>query len=284
MSDSLEGKVALITGGSQGIGRVVATALASQGMNLVLAARSVGKLEEAAAELRQSGVRVLTVPTDVTKRADLERLVAAAVAEFGGIDVLVNNAGIEAFRAFHDLSVEEIEATIATNTTGSIILTRLVIPVMLKQGRGRIIMMSSSAAFQAPPFAATYAATKASLFQFSQALRLEYKGSGISISAICPGFTDDGGIYEYIKTTMGRRVPFLLRGTTAQKVAKKVIKALRTDPPVIVVDQIGVRIGSVISFIFPRFGEWLTMKVALRFFRKLANKREGQESNHSSPG
>lgn len=272
MSGSLEGQVALITGGSQGIGLVVATALARKGMNLVLAARSVGKLEAAAEELRKSGVRVLAVPTDVSQRADLERLVAAAVSEFGGIDVLVNNAGIEAFRSFHEIPVDQIEATIATNTVGSIVLTRLVIPVMLKKGRGRIINMASTAAIQAPPYGATYAATKASLLQFSMALRLEYAGSGISATAICPGFTDEGGIYEVIKNEMGRRVPFLMGGTTAEAVAKKVIKALRTDPPVIVVEQLGVRIFFVISNVFPRFGEWLTHKVATRFFRKLAGK------------
>ena len=278
MSDSLEGKVALITGGSQGIGRAVAAALASQGMNLVLAARSVDKLEKAAEELRQTGVRVLVVPTDVSQLADLEHLVEAAVAEFGGIDVLVNNAGIEAFQSFHEIPMEHIQATIATNTTGSILLTRLVIPVMLKKGWGRVINMSSTAALLAPPFAATYAATKASLFQFSMALRLEYKGTGISATAICPGFTDDGGIYEQIKTTMGRGVPFLLRGTNAEEVAKNVIRALRNDPPSIVVDRFGVRMMSVISFVFPRLGEWMTHKVATRFFRRLASKREDHPS------
>ncbi len=276
MSVSLEGKVALITGGSQGIGRAVANALAQKGMNLVLAARSADKLELAAEELRKSGVRVLTVPTDVSKRADLERLVEAAVAEFGGIDVLVNNAGIEAFRAFHEIPVEQIEATILTNTLGAIVLTRLVIPVMLKQGWGRVINMASTAAIQAPPYGATYAATKASLLQFSMALRLEYAGSGISATAICPGFTEDGGIYEVIKTEMGRPVPWLMGGTTAQTVAKKVIKALRTDPPRIVVEHPAIRVFFAVSHIFPRLGEWFTHKIATRFFRNLATKREAE--------
>lgn len=270
---ALEGKVALITGASQGIGKVVAGALAREGMHLILAARSVDKLEAVATELRKSGVRVLTVQTDVSKREELERLVATSVAEFGAIDVLVNNAGIEAFQAFHDIPIDRIEATIQTNTIGSIVLTRLVIPVMLKQGGGRIINMASTAAIQAPPYGATYAATKASLLQFTMALRLEYAGSGISATAICPGFTDDGGIYEVIKQEMGRRVPWMIGGTTADKVAKKVIKALRTDPPRIIVDRPALRVFFAIAFVFPRFGEWLTHKVATRFFRKLATKR-----------
>jgi short-subunit dehydrogenase len=270
---ALEGKVALITGASQGIGKVVAAALAREGMDLILAARSVDKLEAVATELRKSGVRVLTVPTDVSKLADLQKLVEASVAEFGTIDVLVNNAGIEAFQQFHEIPIEKIEATIQTNTMGSILLTRLVIPVMVKQGSGRIINMASTAAIQAPPYGATYAATKASLLQFSMALRLEYAGSGISATAICPGFTDEGGIYEVIKQEMGRRVPWLVGGTTADKVAKKVIQALRTDPPRIIVERPGPRLFFALAFVFPRLGEWLTHKVATRFFRKLATKR-----------
>ncbi len=278
MSDSLEGKVALITGGSQGIGRAVATALAQKGMNLVLAARSKDKLEVAAEELRQIGVRVLTVPTDVSKRADLEHLVAAAVAEFGGIDVLVNNAGIEAFRAFHDIPIQQIEATIQTNTIGTLVLTRLVIPIMQKKSWGRIINMASTAAIQAPPYGATYAATKASILQFTMALRLEYIGSGISATAICPGFTEDGGIYETIKQEMGKGVPWLLRGTNAETVAKKVIKALRTDPPIIIVDRPGARAFFIVANIFPRLGEWVIRKIALRYFRRLATQRNEGDS------
>ena len=282
MPNSLEGQVALITGGSQGIGRAVALALAAQGMNLVLAARTASKLEATAEELRKSGVRVVTVPTDVSKLDDLQRLVATCISEFGGIDVLINNAGVEAFQTYHKIPIEKIQATIATNTTGSLLLTRLVIPEMLKKGRGRIINMSSTAALLAPPYGATYAATKASLYQFSMALRLEYKGTGISISAICPGFTQDGGIYEFIKKTMGRGMPFLLRGTTADTVAKKVLKALRTDPPVLVVDTIGIRIAIVWASIFPRFGEWLTHKLAFRYFRRFATNRE-EESTLTMP-
>jgi short-subunit dehydrogenase len=278
MSDSLEGKVALITGGSQGIGRAVATALAQKGMNLVLAARSKDKLDLAAEELRRIGVRVLTVPTDVSKRVDLEHLVAAAVTEFGGIDVLVNNAGIEAFRVFHEMPIEQIEATIQTNTVGTLLLTRLVIPVMRKKGWGRIINMASTAAIQSPPYGAAYAATKASILQFTMALRLESFGSGISATAICPGFTEDGGIYETMKQEMGKRVPWLLRGTNAQTVAKKVIKALRTDPPIIVVDRPGARAFFIVAHLFPRLGEWVSRKVALRYFRRLATQRDEGDS------
>ncbi len=273
MPISFEDKVAIVTGGSSGIGREVALTLAKAGMNIVLAARSVDKLNAVAEELRVSGVRVLTVPTDVSKRADLERLVAATVAEFGGIDVLVNNAGIEAFQAFHDIPIEQILATLETNTIGTVLLTRLAIPHMLPRPWARIINMSSTSAIQAPPFGATYAATKASILQFTMALRLEYVGTSLSATAICPGFTQDGGIYESIKQEMGRGVPWLMRGVTTQDVAKSVINALRNDPPRIIVERIGIRLFFPFAFVFPRLGEWFTHKIATRFFRKLAGKR-----------
>lgn len=274
MSSNLEGKVAIITGGSQGIGLAVAETLAQLGVHLVIAARSVEKLEAAASQLRQIGVRVLAVPTDVACQSDLERLVAATVVEFGRLDILVNNAGIEAFRVFHDIPLDQISATIQTNTIGSLLLARLVIPEMQKHGWGRIINMSSTAGIQAPPFGAVYAATKSSLLQFSMSLRLEYAGTGISATAICPGFTDDGGIYEQIKKEMGRGAPYLLGGTNVKSVSKSVIRALRSDPPVIVVDRFGMRVFFVIANIFPRLGEWFTHKIATRFFRKLATKRD----------
>lgn len=288
MPTSLEDKVAVITGGSAGIGREVALNLAKAGMNIVLAARSLDKLQAVAEELRVSGVRVLIVPTDISRQEDRERLIATTVSEFGGIDVLVNNAGIEAFQAFHEIPPEQILATLETNMVGTVMLTRLAIPHMLTRPWARIINMSSTSALQAPPFGATYCATKAGMYQFSLALRLEYVGTSLSATAICPGFTQDGGIYETIKQEMGRGVPWLLRGVTTQDVARAVIKALRHDPPRIIVDRLGLKIFFALSFVFPRLGEWFTHKVATRFFRKLASKRSAtatlaQPSSPSPP-
>src|SRR5687767_12236694 len=150
----LRGSTALITGASAGIGMHVARALAAQGMNLALAARSVDKLEDLAAELTKTGVKAIAVETDVTVHESLRSVVAQTIDEFGKIDVLVNNAGIETYREFHELEIDEILRTIDTNLTATLVLTRFVIPHMLRAKRGHIVNMSSTAGKFGPAYGA----------------------------------------------------------------------------------------------------------------------------------
>ena len=209
---------ALVTGASAGIGLAVARRLASAGANLVIAARHVDKLEAAAGLLRATGVKVLAVPTDVGRRDDLEKLVDSALREFPTIDVLVNNAGIEAFCRYEDLPLERIDETIRVNLASVLLLTRLVVPHMLEARRGHVVNMSSTAGKYGPAFGGLYGATKAGLISFTQAFRAEYRDRGISASVICPGFTDEGGIYDRMKAHSGRRSPALVGSTTADRV------------------------------------------------------------------
>ena len=127
----IRGSTALITGASAGIGLAVARRLAAAGANLVIAARHPERLEEAAAGLRATGVKVLAVPTDVGQGNDLVRLVESAISERGTIDILVNNAGIESFSHYEELAPKRIEETIRVNLTSALLLTRLVVPHML---------------------------------------------------------------------------------------------------------------------------------------------------------
>lgn len=133
-SATLAGRTAIVTGASAGIGRRLALELASAGMNLALAARSADKLQQVSAICEQQGVRALGIPTDVTDDAALESLVQRTRDEFGRIDVLVNNAGIEAWHDFHTLPVDDIRATVNVNLTAAMILTRLALPCMLEGG------------------------------------------------------------------------------------------------------------------------------------------------------
>jgi len=158
----------LVTGASAGLGLAICRQLAPQKPRLILAARSPQRLQAAAAELQATGCSVLAVPTDVAVPAELQRLVAAALAQFGRIDVLINNAGIECFSEFDALTEAEIEQTIATNLTGAILLTRLVVPGMKSQRFGRIINMASTAGKHGPAYGAVYGATKAGLIAFTQ--------------------------------------------------------------------------------------------------------------------
>ena len=269
----LQGRTALITGASRGIGLYVAKTLAKEGMNIVLAARSSQLLEELAVELRQLGVRALAVETDVADESQLHRLVDAALAEFGSIDVLVNNAGIEAFRPFHLIEPADVTQTIQVNLTATLILTRLVLPHMLQAGRGHIVNMASTAGKYGPAFGAAYGATKAGMIAFTQSLRGELYKTGISASAICPGFATEGGVYEVIKERTGRGTPWYLGSTSAEAVSRAVVRSIRHDRPEAIINFPALRPVFVLCQAFPRIGEWI-VRVTTRRFLKLAATRK----------
>jgi len=268
----LRGRTAIITGASRGIGMLVAKRLATEGMNLALAARSTDKLEQLATELLQQGVKVIYLQTDVAKESDLVRLVDATIAEFGTIDVLVNNAGIEAFKPFQFIDSADIVQTIQTNLTASLLLTRFVLPHMLKNGRGHIVNMASTAGKFGPAFGAAYGASKAGLIAFTQSLRVELYKTGVSATAICPGFADDGGIYEVIKERTGRKMPWYVGSTSAQEVARVVVKAIQHDKPDVIVNFPALRPVFTLNQAFPRIGEWLVRITTRRFLKQAATR------------
>ena len=271
----LEGKVAIVTGASAGIGAHLAVALANAGVNLVLAARSRNGLETLQKQIvEQTGVKVLVVQTDVASMADQARLVDETLREFGRIDILVNNAGREAFRSLHALSIDEIARTIQVNLTGALQLTRLVIPHMLPSGWGHIVNMSSTAGKFGPPHAGVYAATKAGLIAFTQSLRTEYRRQGIRATAVCPGFTDAGGIYDRIRADLGHDPPRFIGQTTADRVARATIRAIRKDQPEVIVNSPPLRPFFTLAACLPSLGEWLVRKFAGRYFRRLAELRQ----------
>ncbi len=188
----LRGCTAVVTGASAGIGLAVAQRLAQAGANLVLAARRPDVLENAAATVRAMGVQSLAVPTDVSRREALEALVDRAIGEFGSIDVLVNNAGIEAFHRYEELPLDRIVETIAVNLTSALLLTRLVIPHMLKAGRGHIVNMASTAGKFGIPYGAAYGTTKAGLINFTHALRRVSRSRCLGVGDL-PGLYRTGG-------------------------------------------------------------------------------------------
>ncbi|MEZ6059581.1 MAG: SDR family NAD(P)-dependent oxidoreductase [Planctomycetaceae bacterium] len=267
----MKDQVALITGASAGIGLAVSRALAAQGCRLVLAARSPERLLAAQQQIDPSGEGSLVFPADVSDPNDLSRLVDAAIERFGAIDILINNAGVDCFCHFESVPIDQILQTIEINLTGTILLTRLVIPHMLSQGRGTIINMASTAGKHCPPYGAVYGATKAGLIAFTQGLRGEFLDRGISSTAICPGFTASGGIYDRIVAATGRRTSTVLGGTTAEKVADGVVKAVRSGAPEIIINYPPIRPASVFREIFPRLGERLANRVSRKFTRRAAD-------------
>ncbi len=186
------GSAAVVTGGSRGIGRAVAESLLRRGADVLIAGRSAGSLERAAAKL--AGVagtggpgRIETVAADVRRPADAERLIGAAVDRLGGVDILINNAGVGRFEAVAGQSIDDWAQVIETNLSGVFYCCRAAIPVLRRRGGGWIVNVSSLAGSY--PFAngAAYCASKAGLDAFTAALMQEVRFDGIRVSAVAPG-------------------------------------------------------------------------------------------------
>lgn len=278
----LMGRTAVVTGASGGIGVFVAKALASEGMNLVLTARSQQALEEVAKDIRQMGVKALAVPCDVAVNADRERLVSQAQSEFGRIDVLVNNAGIETYCPFEELPIEQIHKTIDVNLTSAMVLARLVLPGMLAAGSGHIVNMSSTAGKHGPAYGAAYGASKAGLISLTETLRSEFKGRGVSASVICPGFTNDGGIYERMKDATGKGTPLQMGATSAEIVASAVVSAIQKDRAEVLVNWPPMRPVFVLAELWPKLGEWIIRNSSVRFLKRIATRRHARPSERKA--
>ncbi|MGE3313754.1 MAG: SDR family NAD(P)-dependent oxidoreductase [Planctomycetaceae bacterium] len=269
----LAGRTAIITGASAGIGKCVAEALAAEKMNVVLVARSADKIRSVARTLSATGVRVLENPADVVEIPAMQRMVERTIEEFGSIDVLVNNAGIDAFREYHSLDISEITSVIDVNLTASLILTRMVLPHMLRAQEGHIVNMSSTAGKHGPAFGAAYGASKAGLIAFTESLRGEYHGSGISASVVCPGFTHSGGIYDRILEETGRETPAVMGSATGKAVANAVVRAILADKPEVIVNRPPLRPMFVLAEMFPAVAEWCIRKTTSRFFKRVAQAK-----------
>ena len=182
---------ALITGASRGLGLELARLYAADGHDLVLIARSGDALDTLAADLRQAhGIQVRTLVEDLADPKASSRI-AAALADTA-IDVLVNNAGFGTNGAFHTLPVQREVDQVQVNVTALTALTGHFLPAMVERGRGHVLNIASTAAFQPGPFMATYYATKAYVLSFSEGLAHELKGTGVTVTAHCPGATATG--------------------------------------------------------------------------------------------
>jgi uncharacterized oxidoreductase len=179
----------LLTGAGSGIGRSLALQLADHSPRLTLVGRRAGPLEEVAALVRERGGAAHVVPADVTAPGAPAAVVAAAEERYGGIDVLVNNAGNVRAGRLEAVSEHEVLAQIALNLTAPILLTRAALPALRASGNGLVVTISSGIALIGMPFYATYAATKAGIAHFGEALRRELYGEDVGVLNVFPGAT-----------------------------------------------------------------------------------------------
>jgi NAD(P)-dependent dehydrogenase (short-subunit alcohol dehydrogenase family) len=185
----LKDRVAVVSGVGPGMGRDIALVFAREGAKVVLAARTAKTLETVAAEVEQRGTEVLSVPTDITRDADCERLVARTLERFGRIDVLSNNAYSEGKMApVEQLTIDDWRKPVEVNLFGNLRLTMTVVPVMKKQGGGAIVMTNSMIVRHVLPTMVSYAASKAALLTATQGLARELGRYKIRINSVLPGY------------------------------------------------------------------------------------------------
>ena len=184
----LTGKCAIVTGGSKGLGRVIAAALAQAGADVAIVSRTADELARAAAELRAHGHRVLAVPADITDEASIERMVGQVIEQFGQIDVFVNNAGIGDTAAVVDMDAAHWDQVMNVNLRGPMLCCKHVGPHMISRGRGKVINVGSVMATRVARYMSPYCASKAALVQFTRTLALEWMRHNIQVNALCPGY------------------------------------------------------------------------------------------------
>ncbi len=197
MSGELQGKVALVTGGSKGIGRACAYAFAARGINVAVTGRTRSELEATATKVREIGAEALVYESDFSDRAQVAAVAPAVMSEFGRIDILVNNAAIIHPRIdLVDLDADTWYDVIEVNLNAAAMLTKAVIPGMIEQGGGTIINISSIGGRTGARGRSAYRVTKSALISLTQTLAAELHDHGISVNCICPGGTDTEGYRE----------------------------------------------------------------------------------------
>jgi NAD(P)-dependent dehydrogenase (short-subunit alcohol dehydrogenase family) len=194
MSDTerfLEGRHAIVTGGSRGIGAAVAAELVARGAKVTIMGRRADTLEQQAAQMRgEAGVTVAVEECDVADPASISNAFSRAIGNLGPAYVLVNNAGTAKSRAFAQLTKDVWDETIATNLTGTYLCTAEVLPAMIAAGEGRIVNVASTAGLKGYRTMSAYCASKHGVIGLTRAVALETAKSGITVNAVCPSFTD----------------------------------------------------------------------------------------------
>jgi 3-oxoacyl-[acyl-carrier protein] reductase len=187
MTGKLSGKVAIITGASSGIGEATARVLAAEGANLVITARREDKLSTLVNDFKSQGTKAIYVVGDASMEETALQTVDAAMKEFGRIDILINNTGIGNYKELVDTSAAEYDEMMITNMRSTFLFTRFVVPSMILQGSGTILIISSMAGINGYPGQAVYCATKFAQMGFAKSLDKELRPKGIKVGVICPG-------------------------------------------------------------------------------------------------
>lgn len=227
MAVDIKGKVAVVTGASRGIGRAAALALAKEGCHVVVTARTKGELDELADEIRKLGVKALSAPADAADAAEVNSAKEAALAEFGQVDILVNNVGVAKYASFLDHSPEDYDWMMNTNMRSTFLFTHAFLGGMVERKSGNVIIVSSQAGLHGYPGEVVYCSTKFAQVGFAEGLDKEYREKNIKVSVIAPG-----GVNTYLAFGTGRTQgdPVIAAMLEAESVADAVVFAAKQPP------------------------------------------------------
>ncbi|HDC7997178.1 TPA: SDR family oxidoreductase [Staphylococcus aureus] len=226
----LTDKVAVVTGAGSGIGEAIATLLHEEGVKVILAGRNKDKLQNVANQLAQDSVKV--VPTDVTKKEEVDELIKIAQQTFGGLDIVINSAGQMLSSKITDYQVDEWDSMIDVNIKGTLYTTQAALPTMLEQSSGHLINIASISGFEVTKSSTIYSATKAAVHTITQGLEKELAKTGVKVTSISPGMVDTAITAAYNPTDRKKLEP--------RDIAEAVLYAL-TQPSHVNVNEITVR-------------------------------------------
>jgi len=254
----MSSRVVIVTGASSGIGEATARAFGARGDRVVLVARREDRLRQVAASLPDS----LPIPADLTKPEEPLRIVDAAAARYGQIDVLVNNAGLGRYNWIDMLDVEDVRAEVAVNLLAPILMARAAVPLMLRRGRGVIINVSSIAGLIATPTTSIYNATKFGLRGLTEAFRRELGPQGIAVCGIYPATVEGTEFRRDRRPSTGYLMPKWLRIST-DTVAAAIVALADRPRPFVVLPGI-FRIAVVINALAPGLIDRLAARMVRR--------------------
>jgi len=276
----LAGLRVLVTGASQGIGRALVTEAAARGAKVLAAARSPELLAELAAEVRARSGIIETVAADVTKAEDRQAMVDAATRHFGGLDVLVNNAGIGATGHFMDSDPEVLRAIFETNFFGLTETTRVFLPVLKQGTTPAIVNISSVVGKRALPARSLYSSSKFAVAGFSEAIRAELAKDAIDVIVVSPGLTQTNFSKNMLEQKAKMQLDHL-RGMTSEQVAKATLRALEKGQVDVTLTLQGKLLVLVNRF-FPWFVDWKAKKTVRSLFAdEIAERKNLQEKAKS---
>ncbi|MEE9166724.1 MAG: SDR family NAD(P)-dependent oxidoreductase [Candidatus Neomarinimicrobiota bacterium] len=245
----LDGKVALVTGNSRGIGPYISRTLSREGVTIVGVARSAEGLERTEVDIRAQGGKCYSLPFDLTQLNDLPDLVERATSVAGEIDILINNAALESYKYYVNNDREDVSSILKLNLRVPMELSRLMLPTMQERG-GHIVNVASLAGKKGIIFNSIYSASKSGLITWTDAMDQELRGTGVGISVICPGYVRGVGMFA----NSHLEAPRLLGTSSPQSVADAVLKAIKEEKSEIIVNPGPIKpllaLGQLISSSF----------------------------------